>query len=131
MTRLHGLSVIYDGSCGFCIRSLKFIKAVDLRKRLVFYDFHQKDEIQRHFPLLVNADFESAMYVVTSSGKTYRGFFGFRRLALGLPLLWMFLPLFYFPGASWIGPRVYAWIARNRKSLGCKSEVCEIPQRRL
>jgi hypothetical protein len=60
------------------------------------------------------------MYVLDFHGSTYRGFFGFRRLMWSSPLTWLFLPLFYFPGAGRVGPRVYAWIARNRSHLHCR-----------
>jgi hypothetical protein len=41
--------------------------------------------------------------------------------------MWPLIPLFYFPGTGIVGPRVYAWVARNRRRFGCESDVCEVP----
>ena len=69
----------------------------------------------------------SAMFTVSADRRVARGFFAFRRLAQESPLMWPALPILYFPGSGWIGPKVYAWVARNRHRLGCESEVCELP----
>ena len=121
------LDVIYDGQCGFCIRSLKVCRALDLGSRLRFHDANLRSQIDRDFPELAHADFENAMFSVTPGRRVDRGFFAFRRVALVTQLMWLALPLLYFPGASWIGPRVYAWVAKNRGRFGCESEVCEMP----
>jgi len=120
------LNIIYDGHCAFCIRSLKLIKPFDSRKVMRFYDAHQPETFAR-FPELRYADVEDAMYTIAEGERPYRGFFAFRRLTWAGPLLWSLLPIFYFPGASIVGPRVYAWVARNRTRLGCRSEFCDFP----
>jgi predicted DCC family thiol-disulfide oxidoreductase YuxK len=97
------LDVIYDGRCGFCVRSLNVCRA------------------------LASADFENAMFVVAPDRRVARGFFAFRRMLWESPLMWPLLLPFYVPGSGWIGPRVYAWVARNRRTLGCESDVCERP----
>ena len=121
------LDVIYDGQCGFCIRSLKICRALDVRGRLRFHDATLRSQIDNDFPELAHADFENAMFTVTPDRRVHRGFFAFRRVALETPLMWLALPLLYFPGSSWIGPKVYGWVARNRSRFGCESEVCEMP----
>jgi predicted DCC family thiol-disulfide oxidoreductase YuxK len=79
------------------------------------------------FPELAEADFEHAMFAVAPDRRVTRGFFAFRRILRESPLMWPLLPLFYLPGSSAIGPKVYAWVARNRGKLGCESDVCELP----
>lgn len=79
--------------------------------------------------MLASADFENAMFAVTPAGDVDRGYFAFKRVLRSLPLAWPLLPLFYVPGSSLIGPRVYAWVARNRRKFGCETEVCEVPSR--
>lgn len=118
------VSVIYDGKCEFCIRSLEFVKKWDRNKRLAFYDFHQKEEMAEKFPELRIQDLMEAMAVVDSEKEVFRGFFAFRRLLWDLPGLYPLLFFFYFPGAGWIGPKLYAWIARNRYFFGCRSDRC-------
>ena len=121
------LNVIYDGQCGFCIRSLRICKALDVRHRLRFHDANARQQVNAAFPELANADVEHAMFAVTPDRRVHRGFFAFRQVARVSPLMWPALLLLYLPGSSWLGPRIYAWIARNRSRFGCESEVCELP----
>lgn len=120
------LNIIYDGQCTFCTRTLSVFRRLDFKRRLRFYDWHEA-ETRAEFPALRGADGE-AMYVIAENESPYRGFFAFRRLIWNSPATWALVPLFYFPGASLLGPAVYAWVARNRRSLGCGSEVCALPE---
>jgi predicted DCC family thiol-disulfide oxidoreductase YuxK len=108
------------------VRSLRVVRALDLYGSLRFHDSHQPETFAQ-FPALRDADVDDAMYTVVDGEPVYRGFFAFRRLIWSSPLTWALIPLFYFPGASFFGPRVYAWVARNRSKFGCRSEVCELP----
>src|SRR2546422_6873946 len=110
------LSIVYDGHCGFCVRALNAVTALDSRRVMRLYDAHDPETYGR-FPELRGADLADAMYTIVKDELPYRGFFAFRRLAWAGPLLWLFLPLFYFPGVGSLGPVVYAWVARNRGSL--------------
>lgn len=121
------LDVIYDGQCGFCIRSLKVCRALDIRHAFRFHDANARPRILASFPELAGADFEHAMFAVAPDRTVTRGFFAFRRMLWESPLMWPLIPLFYLPGAGILGPRVYAWVARNRRRFGCESEVCEMP----
>ena len=121
------LDVIYDGQCGFCVRALRICRALDVRRALRFHDATARARVHAAFPELARADFENAMFAVAPDRSVTRGFFAFRRVAWESPLTWPLLPVFYFPGSSWVGPKVYAWVARNRHRFGCESEVCELP----
>ncbi len=121
------LDVIYDGQCGFCVRSLKVCRALDVRGALRFHDANARQKVHGMFPELANADFENAMFAVAPDRRVTRGFFAFRRILRESPLMWLLLPLFYFPGSGTIGPSVYAWVAKNRGKFGCESDVCELP----
>ena len=141
------LYVIYDDRCGFCIRSLKVCRALDVNGRLAFHgssSFRLKPEATKTAPDqvdssgfrlqpegasgLADADFDNAVFTLAPDCSVARGFFAFRRIARELPLMWPLLPLFYLPGSRALGPRVYAWIARHRRRLGCESERCELPE---
>jgi len=120
------LNVIYDGHCGFCIRSLRIVRALDLYHSFRFYDSHQPGTLAQ-FPLLRDANVEAAMYTLSEGEPLYSGFFAFRRLIWNSPLMWPLIPIFYFPGAGLIGPRIYAWVARSRSRFGCHSDACDLP----
>jgi predicted DCC family thiol-disulfide oxidoreductase YuxK len=121
------LDVIYDGRCGFCVRSLNVCRALDLRSAFRYHDATARQQVLTAFPELASADFENAMFVVAPDRRVARGFFAFRRMLWESPLMWPLLLPFYVPGSGWIGPRVYAWVARNRRTLGRESDVCERP----
>jgi predicted DCC family thiol-disulfide oxidoreductase YuxK len=117
------LTIVYDGHCGFCLRSLKIVRVFDLFGALRFFDSHDPDTYRR-FPVLRDTNVNEAMYALADAEPPYAGFFAFRRLIWSSPLTWLFIPLFYFPGSTLFGPRIYAWVARNRSKLGCRTEIC-------
>ena len=119
------IHIIYDGQCGFCIKSLKVIKALDVRGVLRFHDAHESRTFDE-FPDLRGADVEDAMYAFVEGEAPQRGFFAFRRLLWSSPLMWPLIPFFYLPGIGFVGTRVYAWVARNRKNFGCESDFCPL-----
>jgi predicted DCC family thiol-disulfide oxidoreductase YuxK len=63
------------------------------------------------------------MHVVTSDGRAYKGYDGWRNLVWTLPLLWIFLPLLYLPPVRWLGWKVYRHIADNRCTTGCRLPI--------
>jgi len=91
--------VIYDGSCGFCRSSVRALEVMDLFKKLEYVPGDQSlKEMRLELP----------------DGKNYGGFYAFRRLTWILPMLYVMVPIVYFPGAGIVGPLVYGWIARHR-----------------
>jgi predicted DCC family thiol-disulfide oxidoreductase YuxK len=100
------LHVIYDGQCGFCVRSLKVCRALDVRGALRFHDANARAQIDASFPELAAADFENAMFAVAPDRSVTRGFFAFRRILWESPLMWPLIPLSYLPGSGVNGSRV-------------------------
>jgi predicted DCC family thiol-disulfide oxidoreductase YuxK len=121
------IDIVYDGQCAFCVRALRIARALDVRGVCRFHDATDRTAVEELFPALRGADLDAAMYAVADGGRTYRGFFAFRRLVWCSPLMWPLLLLFYFPGANSVGPRLYGWVARNRSNFGCRSPVCPVP----
>ena len=120
------LDVIYDGQCGFCVRALKVCRVLDVRGALQFHDANARQQVHTVFPEFLHADFDNAMFAVAPDRRITRGFFAFRRILWESPLMWPLLPLFYFPGTGWIGPKAYAWVARNRGRFGCDKGACDL-----
>lgn len=115
----RNLSIIYDGQCSFCIRTLKVLKRWDMCSALDFYDFHDEEIMREKFSMVKSEDAQAAMLVVTREGGVFKGFYAFRRLVWKVPRLWALVVVLYLPGLSYIGTRVYEWVARNRKNFGC------------
>ena len=130
--RNKGLDVIYDAQCRFCLRSLRLLEWLAGDRLFRLHDGNDRELVQAKFPVLARADTNDAMYVVTPRGEVFRGFFAFRRIMWESPRLYPFLPLFYAPGAGLVGPRMYAWVAKNRRNFGCSldgAKVCAIGPR--
>ncbi len=114
------LSIIYDGQCVFCIRVLNFVKKFDTFEALVFYDSHDQGAMAEKFPMVNPQDAEEALLAVTQDGEVFKGFYAFRRSFWKIPYLWIFAVILYVPGLPYVGTRLYNWIARNRKTFGCR-----------
>jgi predicted DCC family thiol-disulfide oxidoreductase YuxK len=118
--RVQRVDVVYDGLCRFCIRSIGVIQRLDVLRRTSLHDANDREAVASALPALADADLEDAMYAVDARGRRYRGFYAFRRLTWALPPAWWLIPLLYFPGVSFLGERLYGYIARNRSRLGCR-----------
>jgi predicted DCC family thiol-disulfide oxidoreductase YuxK len=119
------IDIVYDGQCGFCASALDRVRRLARRSVFRFHDANDGVAVLARFPVLAGADTDLAMFAVTERGEVFRGFFAFRRMLWASPWLVPFLVLFYAPGAGILGPRIYAWIARRRRRLGCAA-ACEV-----
>jgi predicted DCC family thiol-disulfide oxidoreductase YuxK len=126
MTEFKAVNIVFDGQCAFCIRSLKIVSALDRYRSFRLYDSHQSETLLR-FPELRGASVDEVMYTLVDGEVIRAGFFAFRRLIWNIPLTWILIPVFYFPGAGLLGPSLYAWVARNRSRFGCRLDVGDLP----
>lgn len=118
------VDVAYDELCVLCNRSVRVLRALDRGGRLTFHGATLgRGDVFERFPALAGADLDDAMWATDESGRAYRGFYAFRRIARALPLLWPLVPLLHVPGVPWLGERVYALVARNRSRLGCRADA--------
>jgi len=118
-------TVIYDGLCPLCIRSMTILDTLDSRHRLAYLDLQgDRSRLAAIAPGVSAEQARAAMHVVSPSTEVYRGFFGFRQLARILPPLWPVLPLLYLPFAATIGPRLYDLVAGRRTRHVCTAESC-------
>lgn len=122
------LDVVYDGQCAFCIRALTVVSRLSRRNVFRYHDANDHATVSARFPMLAGADTDAALFVVEPGRRVFRGFFGFRRMMWASPWLSPFLVLFYLPGASLVGPRLYARVASNRRRFGCSSVACVLPR---
>jgi acetyl esterase len=118
------VTLIYDGDCSFCLRSLNRLKRQDRGGAILLVDSHQPDLLDR-YPQLRGANFDDAMYAVDSHGRVTEGFDAFRAALRELPHTRWWLWTWWIPGVPVAGRIVYRYIARHRRSFGCDS-VCGI-----
>jgi len=123
-------TLLYDGRCGFCLVSVKRLLVLDCFGYLEPIDFHSVADVASLHAELTPEKCRSRMQLIEPTGRLSEGFAAFRRMSLRLPLLFSFIPLLYFPGAGWVGTRVYDWVARRRfvfhSSALCETNQCGV-----
>jgi predicted DCC family thiol-disulfide oxidoreductase YuxK len=125
-------TVLYDGECAFCRKSVSILQKLDWLKALRYQNGREVEKLPATEPPLQPERLIEEMHLVTPDGlHVYAGFAAFRWMAWRLPLLWIIAPFLYLPGVPWLGNKVYLWIARNRFKLApCKDGACELPLRK-
>ena len=120
--------IIYDGQCSFCARSARRLKVLDISDRLTLIDLHSCEDIKTLHPDLTKELAMSQIHLIESDGTLYGGFKVFQRLCLKMPVLYLLIPVFYFPGMEVIGPFVYHAVAKQRylihRNICCKDDSC-------
>ena len=107
------MEMIYDGTCGFCKRSMAWFLAFDGLRQIQIRDFRTDPS-----PVVSDEKMLKALYLVLPDGRALPGFEAYRYVVLRVPGLWWQVPFFYVPVFSrLIGHPLYNWIAANRSSL--------------
>ena len=122
-------TVVYDGECGFCTRTIRILKSLDWLGRIEWRSRFEPGLVER-YPALKSQDTQSRMVSMTPEGKAHGGFFAVRDIWLQLPLLFLPALLFHIPGVSLLGVPVYAWVSKNRHRFGGRAPSCDLPQSR-
>jgi predicted DCC family thiol-disulfide oxidoreductase YuxK len=116
-------TVIFDGTCDFCTRSVRFLRRLDRRRRLEPVPFQRPGAPER-FGLTIG-DCERAAWTVTPDGRRYPGAAAVNvALAVALGRRWPWT-LYRLPGVSHVQGLVYALVARNRTRLPGDTPYCE------
>jgi predicted DCC family thiol-disulfide oxidoreductase YuxK len=109
---VNTLTLVFDGYCGFCTRSVGWIKRLDRRDRVRVLPC-QAPEVAATLGL-TRADCEAAAWAFAPDGRRYRGAAAVNAalaaaLGTALPLRIYRLPLIRVAQDA-----AYGWIARNR-----------------
>jgi predicted DCC family thiol-disulfide oxidoreductase YuxK len=122
-------TVLYDGHCAFCCKSVALLRRLDWMEQLHYLDARSAAGQQTIAAASLDPQrLLEEMHLLTPGGKQiYHGFAALRWLAWHLPLLWPLVPLMYLPGALTLGQRLYLWVARHRFQLvPCHGGVCTL-----
>jgi len=107
------MEMIYDGRCGFCVRSMAWFLAFDGLRQIRIRDLRTAPS-----PVVSDAQLEKALYLVLPDGRALPGFEAYRYVVPRVPGLWWQVPFFYVPGLSrLVGHPIYNWVAANRSRL--------------
>ncbi|MBY0357217.1 MAG: DUF393 domain-containing protein [Candidatus Obscuribacterales bacterium] len=125
-SKLKG-TIVYDGSCRFCLAQIERIKSWDQYK-LFAYLPRQDPSLASRFPFLSEMNLEEGMRLVTSDNSVYVGADAVYQIARRLPRARFIAWLYLLPICKQIAQLAYALIAANRQRLGktCKNNACEM-----
>jgi predicted DCC family thiol-disulfide oxidoreductase YuxK len=119
-------TVIYDGDCKVCSRSVKVLTTWDRNEELLTIP-SQTPGLQAKFPWITpGAYVESIQVVRNRDGRTWQGAAALEELLNALPKGRLISWLFMIPFARPLVDKFYRWFARNRYRLGC-GEHCGAP----
>ena len=111
--KIGDMEMIYDGRCGFCVRSMAWLLAFDGLGQIKIRDFRTNPS-----PVVSDAQLEKALYLVLPDSRALPGFEAYRYVVLRVPGLWWQIPFFYVPVLSRLfGRPIYNWVAANRGRL--------------
>ncbi len=108
------LVVLFDGRCGFCKKSIFTLSMLDWLHRVEFANYHDPHNKKSYAPAVSMDALNKEMHVKLADGTYKKGFFAFRALTWHLPVLFILAPFLYIPGVSYIGTRIYMWVAEHR-----------------
>lgn len=128
----HRATVLYDGQCPLCLKSVGILQRLDWLGRVRYVDARNLAGLPEHARALAPERLLEEMHLLTpGGGRVHHGFAAFRWLAWRLPLLWPVAPFLYVPGVPWLGQKLYLWVARNRFDLvPCHGGVCTLRKNR-
>jgi predicted DCC family thiol-disulfide oxidoreductase YuxK len=126
-------TAIFDGNCVICQQTRRIVTVLDWLHRVEFLDVQQWDKVYARYPQVDYNEAMGAMHVMTKDGQMLAGFVGVRRLMRDLPLgypVWLFMHL---PGMTWLGNKVYGFIAKHRYQINklfgapvCENGTCKV-----
>jgi predicted DCC family thiol-disulfide oxidoreductase YuxK len=115
-------TLVYDGTCGFCTRSVRLLEALDRHRRVEVVPF-QKSGVPASVGLTVE-ECETTAWAIAPDGGRYRGAAAANAAvaaALGTPLP---LILYSLPGIRQLQNLVYSLVASNRARLPGDRPYC-------
>lgn len=107
------LTVLYDGQCERCRRTIRGLRTLDVLGRVRYVDAFDDSAVT-----VVSRRFDATMLArdmhVVSGDRVLKGFEGYRALAARIPLLWPIWPLLHVPLVAAVGRRIYRRVADTR-----------------
>lgn len=116
--------LIFDGDCGFCTSSARWIEArLPDRVEVVPWQTLDLDALG-----LTEDDVTTAAYWIDDTG-THRGHEAIGRSLMSGGGVWAWIGrVIVTPPISWLAAPVYALVARNRHRLPGSTDACRLPQ---
>ena len=119
-------TVVYDGQCKVCSRSVKLLAKWDRNHELEIIPSQTPGVRERFAWITPRAYVDSIQLVRTEDGRTWQAAAALEELLNVLPKGRLISWMFKIPFARPLADKFYRWFARNRYKLGC-DEHCAPP----
>src|SRR5919204_6917613 len=120
-------TLVYDGDCRVCTRSVGLIRKWDRRDEIEIVPFQSPGVLPR-FPWIPMQAFNDAMQLIGPGNQTWAGAAAIEQLLRILPRGRWIAWIFRIPFVRVIADRLYRSFARNRYRLGCGAH-CSVRSR--
>ena len=111
-------TVVYDGACSVCQRSMNVLRRWD-RKELLAIVASQTPGVHARFPWIPARAYVESVQLIDRDGRTWQGAAAIEQLLMILPRGRLISWTFHIPFVRVIAEALYRWFARNRYRLGC------------
>jgi predicted DCC family thiol-disulfide oxidoreductase YuxK len=104
---------LFDGQCGICTRSARWIGQRDAEGRIERLDLRDPNAAAR-FPALSTDEVRANMHAIAESGQVHVGLDAVIAVFDQLPRWWTVAAVLRIPGIHRVSAAGYRWFARNR-----------------
>lgn len=109
------VKLLYSSVYPFYRCQVAWLKSLDFFNQIKMYDVGSASATESSTVIQAARDgLLQEIYLVTASGKIFKGFFALQRLTLYLPHFWVLLPLLWLPGTGFIGTKIYQSVMRSQ-----------------
>jgi len=116
--------LVFDGDCGFCTRSARWIEARVPDGRVVVRPGQALDLAEVG---LTADDVERAAWLIDDDGRRHRGHAAVARSLQAIGGFWRLAgSVMRVPPVSWLARAVYALVAQNRHRLPGATDACRL-----
>ena len=117
----QAMTVLFDGNCRLCRRTVDFLKNADIFHRIEFINVMGPEAVR-----VIKENQLDSVAVVTDmhaieGEKITKGYYAYRAIAWHIPLLWLSVPFLYIWPVTALGRKIYRKVADSR--------TCEVPKR--
>jgi predicted DCC family thiol-disulfide oxidoreductase YuxK len=120
--RPQQLTLVFDGTCGFCMRSVRLLKALDRNRRVTAVPF-QTSGVPASVGLTLE-ECEAAAWAIAPDGCRYRGAEAVNAVVAAALGTTVPLVLYSLPGMRQVQDFIYYLVASNRSRLPGDRPYC-------
>lgn len=111
-------TVVYDGECRVCIRSVNLLRDRDRHARFELVAY-QAEGVQDRFPSITREEFEASVQLIGPDGGRWEGADAVAKILELIPRGRPFSWLFRIPIIRPVARYAYRLFARHRRFFGC------------